>query len=318
LKSIIIYFSQTGNTEKVAKAIQSGIAQMAGQCDQKSIREANPVRLGDYDLIGFGSPVIGQCPANVIDFVSRIRSVGGKHAFAFCTHGTGHRRFFPSLYPVLTGRGLTVIGSADWYGNCYLLHMPQPYPTAGHPDATDLEQAEAFGREMALRSMRIAAGEMHLIPPAPEELAPLGPPPSAGKGPEAVVRTFSGLLQFHREKCLYPNCTLCMDNCPTYGLDLSLDPPVLADNCIDCEFCARLCPTGALDMLPWLEAMEEMTVSFMPRMLESLEKAETEGQFRRLIPLSEIDTTRTGYRQYTAHPQWILGKGAQRGANRGE
>ena len=64
--------------------------------------------------------------------------------------------------------------------------------------------------------------------------------------------------------------------------------------------------------------MEELTVGFMPGMLESLDKAEAEGRFRRLIPLSEIDTTHTGYRHFTAHPRWILGKGAQRGASRGE
>ena len=33
MKSIVIYFSQTHNTEKVAVAIQEGIKQIAGQCD---------------------------------------------------------------------------------------------------------------------------------------------------------------------------------------------------------------------------------------------------------------------------------------------
>jgi hypothetical protein len=48
-------------------------------------------------------------------------------------------------------------------------------------------------------------------------------------------------------------------------------------------------------------------------MLDSLAEAEKGGRFRRLIPLSEVDTTRTGYKEYTAHPQWILGKGPQKG-----
>jgi hypothetical protein len=45
----------------------------------------------------------------------------------------------------------------------------------------------------------------------------------------------------------------------------------------------------------------------------SLAEAEKGGRFRPLIPLSEVDTTRTGYKEYTAHPQWILGKGPQKG-----
>ena len=131
MKSIVIYFSQTGNTEKVARAIQTGITQVTAQCDLQEIRDTNPLRLKDYDLIGLGSPVFGGCPKNVLQFARHLRFVGGKHAFSFCTHGTMHEGFLPTLYPALADRGLTVIGSADWYGDCYLLHMPQPYPTAG-------------------------------------------------------------------------------------------------------------------------------------------------------------------------------------------
>jgi hypothetical protein len=49
-------------------------------------------------------------------------------------------------------------------------------------------------------------------------------------------------------------------------------------------------------------------------MLDSLAEAEKGGRFRPLIPLSEVDTTRTGYKQYMVHPQWIIGKGPQKGA----
>jgi ferredoxin len=314
MESIVVYFSQTGNTEKVARAIQTGISQTTGQCDLTEIREADPLRLKGYDLIGLGSPVIGGCPKNVLQFVRRLRFVGGKHAFSFCTHGSLHRYFYPLLFPALADRGLTVIGSGDWYGDCYLLHMPQPYPTAGHPDAIDLEEAEAFGREMAVRSMRIRAGETDLIPPAP---GPPAPPPSPPPGPDGdaprVVGTFSRLLKFDKEKCLYPSCTLCMDNCPMHGMDLSVDPPILAKPCLDCEFCARLCPTGALDMTPWIKDHEDMTARFMREMPDLLAEAEKGGHFRRLIPLSEVDTTRTGYKQYLVHPQWILGKGPHKG-----
>ena len=192
MKSIVIYFSQTGNTEKVARAIQAGITQATGQCDLQEIRDTNPLRLKDYDLIGLGAPVFGGCPKNVLQFVRRLRFVGGKHAFSFCTHGTMHGTFLPTLYPALADRGLSVIGSADWYGDCYLLHMPQPYPTAGHPDATDLEEAEAFGREMAVRSMRIRAGETDLIPAAP---APPDPPPPAPPGPSGDAPRVSLIQQ---------------------------------------------------------------------------------------------------------------------------
>lgn len=164
MKSIVIFFTQTGNTERVARAIQAGVTKVTGQCDLREIRDVDPLRLKDYDLIGFGAPVIGGCPKNVLQFVRRMRFVGGKHAFTFCTHGTAHKEFYPIIYPTLADRGLTVIGSADWYGDCHLVHMPQPYPTAGHPDAIDLEEAEAFGLEMVVRSMHIRSGRLASYP----------------------------------------------------------------------------------------------------------------------------------------------------------
>ena len=93
MKSIVIYFSQTGNTEKVGKAIAAGIEEVTGQCDVSEIRRVSPLGLKDYDLIGIGSPVFGQCPDNVLEFGRQLKFVGGKHAFTFCTHGTSPKRF---------------------------------------------------------------------------------------------------------------------------------------------------------------------------------------------------------------------------------
>ena len=39
VKSVVIYFSQTGNTQKIAGAIAAGIEQATGQCDSFEIRQ---------------------------------------------------------------------------------------------------------------------------------------------------------------------------------------------------------------------------------------------------------------------------------------
>src|SRR4030043_2458870 len=136
MKCIVIYFSQTGNTEKMAKAIQKGVKKAAGHCDIAKLKDINPRRLYEYDLIGLGSSVIawGE-PGNVRAFISDMKFVGGKHAFYFATHGTKPILLYPSVLPRMQQKGLTVIGWRDWYGDCILLFMPHPYPTAGHPDA---------------------------------------------------------------------------------------------------------------------------------------------------------------------------------------
>jgi len=314
LKTIVIYFSQTGNTEKVAMAIQKGIKQTTGQCDLVKIKDADPRRLYEYDLIGLGAPCFAVEPQNVSDFIKNMRFVGGKHLFAFLTHGGNPELYFPSIYPKLQKRGLKVIGMADWFGNCYLLHHVEPYPTMGHPDEIDLQEAEEFGKEMVERSRRISAGETGLIPEAPQKL-PIQPPNGLSLD---VLDSFSSMVKYHKEKCLYPKCRLCMKNCPVDGIDLSVDPPVIANPCHPCEFCARICPTGALDMDEWVEAFSKETAKIMPlHLIPALEKAEAEGRFRRLPPIESLDKyyeyyanlDHYGFKKHKKHPQWIIGKG---------
>jgi flavodoxin/Fe-S-cluster-containing hydrogenase component 2 len=315
LKSAIIYFSQTGNTEKVANSIYKGIKQAGSECDIFKIKEADPRRLYEYDLIGIGSPVFGAEPANVSDFINKMQFVGGKQAFVFCTHGTSPMLFFPSIIPKLIRKGLTVIGMGNWYGNCYLLHMPEPYPTAGHPDSDDLKEAEEFGKQMVDRSHKITGGETGLIPPVPPSLPPMMQPAGKNKedDPGWVAESFKDRLIYHKEKCKYPKCRLCMDNCPVDGIDLSMNPPVIARPCLVCEFCARICPTGALNMDEWVPAMAQVTAKIIPRSLfPALDKAESEGKFRRLLPENQIRTDVFGYMSHKKHPQWIIGKGPQK------
>jgi flavodoxin/ferredoxin len=318
MKSIVIYFSQTGNTEKVACAIQAGIKQVSGHCDIAKIKDVNPKQLYDYDLIGMGSAVFGGQLGSLAILLNDLRFVGGKHAFFFCTHGSAAHGFdfFPNAYKRAKKSGLVMIGTGDWYGDCYLLHMPQPYPTAGHPDEIDLKEAEDFGREMVMRSWRITAGETGLIPPEPPMPPPLRPREESNETGENIF-SFSKKLKFHKEKCLYPKCRLCMENCPVTGIDLSVNPPVLAQPCLHCEWCGRVCPTGALDMDEWVRDVAVMTSKgFSSIVKDVLTKAEAEGLFRRLEPGQNPDEyygnlDNYGFQKHKKHPQWIIGKGAQ-------
>ena len=273
MKCLVIYFSQTGNTETVAKAIQTGVKKEAGHCDLVKIKGADPRKLGEYDLIGIGSPCFGQEPRNVGNFIDAMESVKEKCAFSFVTHGGNPTLYFPSIVPKLKARGLSVIGTHDTYANCYLLHHVEPYPTKGHPDKIDLKEAEEFGREMVRRSRRFAAGEKDLIVPTPPPL-PLPPEIDA----VTLIEKFPSMVKYHREKCKYPKCRLCMDNCPMGGIDLSADPPVIANRCHPCEFCARICPTGAIDMDEWCAALSigSLEVLYPMSLMPLLDKAEAE------------------------------------------
>ena len=44
IKSIIIYYTQTGNTKKIADAIYAGISQKTGQCDIRHLKDIDPAK----------------------------------------------------------------------------------------------------------------------------------------------------------------------------------------------------------------------------------------------------------------------------------
>jgi formate hydrogenlyase subunit 6/NADH:ubiquinone oxidoreductase subunit I len=73
-----------------------------------------------------------------------------------------------SLSQTVLKKSLTLIGWNDWYGSVFqVLHQPKPYMTDGHPDAIELQQAEAWGRELGERAQKIAVGDTKLIPEIP-------------------------------------------------------------------------------------------------------------------------------------------------------
>ena len=308
MKCIVIYYSQTGNTEKIAKAIQIGIKSITKRCDLVKIKDANPHRLYEYDLIGLGSPVYGHEPDNFKIFINNMTSVGGKHVFVFCTHGTNESRYFPSVVSKLKSKGVIVTGMRDWYGSVFLPEMPKPYPTDGHPDEIDLKEAEDFGKEMAENSPKIYAGQTELIPPEPQKEPPY---PEKIEGVD-LKNKFKFLVKFRKELCIYPKCRLCVENCPMDGIDLSVNPVVFAKPCINCTFCSEICPTGAIDISDYLTIWGPLAKSLRGGfMAESLLEPEKTGHFRRLVPIEKVGYNTPLYKVHTKHPQWVIGKGLQ-------
>lgn len=105
MKALIIYWSGTGNTEKVAETIRRVLEKKGIKPTVKKIKEAKGEELYDYDLIFLGSPSHMWLPAQpVIEFVKeKMRKYGkrgfikpcspkihGKSAVIFCTYSGPH------------------------------------------------------------------------------------------------------------------------------------------------------------------------------------------------------------------------------------
>ena len=63
LKALIVYFSATGNTRKVADAIHQGLLSERVESTLCSVQDAGEKEFYDYDLVFLGSPSIEFLPA---------------------------------------------------------------------------------------------------------------------------------------------------------------------------------------------------------------------------------------------------------------
>ncbi|MFX1375802.1 MAG: flavodoxin family protein [Promethearchaeota archaeon] len=86
MKILITYYSQTGNTEKVAKSIYEGC--QGQDIDLKPIKEVDPSSLSSYDLIFLGSGIYAsRVNKALVDLLAAAPELPSKFVF-FNTHAS--------------------------------------------------------------------------------------------------------------------------------------------------------------------------------------------------------------------------------------
>jgi len=134
MDAIIVYWSKTGNTEKVALAIQEGLQEAGANCLLKRVEDAGDVDFYAFDLVCIGFPSHRWSPPQPMDkflndTFANYRNQGhvkkgaptvpGKSALIFCTYSgphTGIREAIPAgLYAgqFFEHLGFTIVD--EWY-----------------------------------------------------------------------------------------------------------------------------------------------------------------------------------------------------------
>ena len=293
MNTLVIYFSQTGNTLKIARCIHDGISASEAKCEIKPMAEVNSRILTDYDLVGIGAPVFYyKEPFNVRDFIKSLPQLDNQHWFVFCTHGNVIGNFFPSMAEKLKHKGAVLIGCHNCYANITVPFYPKPSYTSGHPDDHDFEQAITFGRDMVRKSLQIRRKGSAEIP------APL--PISSGEWIEESHRITKDLinevmprLAFNADTCI--QCYVCEEQCPVGGINISSNPPRLQNPCIYCWHCVNICPTLSISA-DWQPLVAAAPANYA-RYKQELDKAAARGDFRWLIEPKSIDVKNPLYKQ---------------------
>jgi hypothetical protein len=179
MKAVVLYWSKTGNTEKVARAIREGLEAAGVEVLFKPTAEAGGVDFYDYDLVCIGFPSYRWHPPGPVDeFLKRkfnayhrrgrvkvgAPQAPGKHALIFCTYSGPHTgiseaipagkyagQFFEHL-------GFTVLDEwyvvGEYHGSEENSTLGRLGDIRGRPDEKDLEKV----RQDVVRLLRRMAG----------------------------------------------------------------------------------------------------------------------------------------------------------------
>ena len=167
MKILICYFSNTGNTEKIANSIAEGLE--TEDVELIKVGDADPSSLKDYDLVVLGSGIYGgKLNKKVIDFMKTVVEYPPNFAF-FNTHqsATSYQKAFKRIRAKIEENQSKIIGEFDCIGENLgmpketILGMLAKLPpeerkrqeakleeTKGHPDSQDLANAKAFGKSL--------------------------------------------------------------------------------------------------------------------------------------------------------------------------
>ena len=285
MKVLIIFFSQSGGTEKLARRIHEGIKKSGNSSNLIKIKNVDITKLDDYDLIGLGCPTFFyREPVNIQRFIKNLPQMKGKQFFIFASHGSCLGNTFYYINEGLKEQGYQVIGAFDSYSDSSLQFYPTPMHTQGHPDAQELQEAEEFGEKICLISDKVLKGETNLIPQF-ELVTDTWWYRDSKMATIDVLRHISPKLIINEENCT--KCLTCQEECPGDAIDISVDPPeIQKEGCIFCWACEKICPEGAIEA-DWTD-MQTTFKGNLRKYVKLLKAAEAEGKFQPHIDYQKI------------------------------
>jgi len=282
---LIICFSQTGNTQKLADRILKGIIDSGNRCSTIGMKQANIDEIPNYDLIGIGTPTFFyREPVNVRTFIKKMPKGNGRHCFLLCSHGSIMGNTLYYMQEQLKEKEYVVIGAFDSYADASLQFYPKVWHTAGHPDEIELSEAEQFGRGICNVSTRIQNGESDLILEFQLIEDTWWAEASKRTAPESLRQVFPK-FSINQDKCT--QCLICQENCPVDAIHMEADPPeIQKEGCIFCLYCEKACPEEAIEA-DWT-LIKKVTRGNLKKYVTVLKDAEKEGKFRPHVDYEKI------------------------------
>lgn len=223
----LVYFSPTGSTKKVVKALGDFSPAPAVELDITPQQEPCRRSFDSKELLIIGFPVFaGRFPAIIR---KRLAYIKGKDTPAVVIATYGNRHYDDALLEMadfLGEKGFIVTAGAALVTE----HSIVRTIAAGRPDPEDMGQLLAFSKSLYLKLADL---------PEPEALTPVTLP---GNHPYKPYKEIPFKPQATMD-CVA--CCLCAQVCPTGAITMDNPAKTNKARCISCMACVAACPHGA-------------------------------------------------------------------------
>lgn len=241
MKVMVLYFSATGNTEKIAKVIGNTLMQM--RCDV-TLSDITPdadrqrkIDLKLYDAVVFGAPIHSwRAPRVVREWMKTLDGQGKKCAMFFTYGGFGVHPTHYSTRKILEKQNFVVVSSAEFLG-FHTFNIGGWKAMEGRPDESDFEVAKEYAEITYKRFTgedKGILGELEKTKNTDEQL-------------DSVESfRFNVLTQLPtRQGKECSMCMACEELCPTSAMNAE-SGEADKSKCIACLSCVANCPENVL------------------------------------------------------------------------
>ncbi len=241
---LMVYFSNGGTTDRVARSIAAGLSDMGCRVDLFNIKDDKPRTLDGYEILGIGSPVYYYRPTfNILDYLKELPDLKDKAFFSFILYGTYSYDALHKMEHILYSKGARGLGSFQCFGEDYFLGYLKRGVlfSPNHPSERELIEASVFGRDVS--NCYKANGPVKI---EKQRGAPLIYAMERFFLNQWLTKNFySRLFKVDRASCT--SCGICMEECPVNNIaDAKNGQPLWGNKCILCLACEYKCPENAI------------------------------------------------------------------------
>lgn len=237
----MVCFSPTGKTKAIIEGIARGINPSTVELIDITRPDARTQQLqtSENELLVVAVPVyMGRVPALLNEWLHAIKA---HNTPAVCIVVYGNRVYDDALLElkdILIKRGCIPVACAAYIGE-HSFSISEIPIAEGRPDASDLKNAELFGRK--IRESLLSVSSVGHI----SDIDVPGNYPYGG-----ITELWSVDFIAISDECT--QCGICAEGCPVGAIDFKNSNLMDKEKCITCCACIKNCPQNARRMKPGL------------------------------------------------------------------